>query len=200
MKCSGNIIPPWECFEQIPCRILMLCYDKDCEEFRPQNMELVLAEELFPVFLSIEDRTRQWIRLFSHFNSPHLKVLNTILSQKQRLQTEMNAFLALRKNKEDIASEEFEQRVKNSVSKMSAFFPDSGKAEESFHQLNLLEDDSIFTMLAQLLDEVNMESAKTTRDNLLGKIGKSILFLGFYNHSPPSARSTYLVLTTSIVF
>lgn len=47
-------------------------------------MELVLAEELFPSSLAIEERTRHWIFLFSLFDSTHLKALNAILSHKRR--------------------------------------------------------------------------------------------------------------------
>lgn len=47
-------------------------------------MELVLAEDLFPAVLSMEERTRHWIHLFSVFTPFQLKALNAILSQKQR--------------------------------------------------------------------------------------------------------------------
>lgn len=47
-------------------------------------MELVLAEDLFPAVLSVEERTRHWIHLFSLFTPLHIKALNSILSQKQR--------------------------------------------------------------------------------------------------------------------
>lgn len=47
-------------------------------------MELVLAEDLFPAVLSVEERTQHWIHLFSLFTPLHIKALNSILSQKQR--------------------------------------------------------------------------------------------------------------------
>ncbi|XP_052189555.1 sister chromatid cohesion protein PDS5 homolog B isoform X2 [Diospyros lotus] len=178
-KCSGSSIKPIDHFEQIPCRVLMLCYDKDCKDFRPQNMELVLAEELFPVSLSIEEKTRQWILLFSLFNSSHLKVLNIILSQKRRLQAEMQVYLSLHKNEESFGSEEVQKRIQASVAKMSASFPDSSKAEESFHKLNLVKDNNIFTTLEQLLDEVAIKDTETKRDNFLRKIGDRHPHSGF---------------------
>ena len=47
-------------------------------------MELVLVEDLFPADLSIEERTKHWIRLFSLFNNHHEKALRHVLLQKQR--------------------------------------------------------------------------------------------------------------------
>lgn len=47
-------------------------------------MELVLAEDLFPAFLSVEERTRHWIHLFSIFTPLHTKALNSILTKKRR--------------------------------------------------------------------------------------------------------------------
>ncbi|KAK3012419.1 hypothetical protein RJ639_010650 [Escallonia herrerae] len=48
-----------------------------------------LAEELFPASLSMEERTRHWMFLFSLFTPAHLKALNTILSQKRRLVSDL---------------------------------------------------------------------------------------------------------------
>ncbi|KAI5435193.1 hypothetical protein KIW84_021856 [Lathyrus oleraceus] len=84
-------------FEEIPCEIWMLCYDKECKEFRPQNMELVLSDNLFPEHLSVVERTMHWIHIFSLFSSLHEKALDTILIQKRRMQNEMKNYLALPK-------------------------------------------------------------------------------------------------------
>ncbi|KAI8550996.1 hypothetical protein RHMOL_Rhmol06G0150300 [Rhododendron molle] len=177
-KCAAGIVTPIDQFEQIPCKILMLCYDKDCKEFSPQSMELVLAEELFPASLAIEERTRHWIFLFSHFDSPHLKAFNAILSHKRRLQAEMQVYLALLKE-ENNGSEEVQKGIQTSLAKLSSSFPESCKAEECFHKLNLEKDDRIFTTLAQLLDEVNLKSAESTRDNFLRKMGDRHPHFGF---------------------
>ncbi|XP_059630755.1 sister chromatid cohesion protein PDS5 homolog B isoform X2 [Cornus florida] len=178
-KCSGGIMTISDRLEQIPCGILMLCYDKDCKEFRPQNMELLLAEDLFPASLSIEERTWHWISLFTLFNELHTKALNTILSQKQRLQTEMQIYLALRRKSEEDDSEEVQKRIKTSFVKMSASFADPAKAEECFHKLNLIKDNNIFTALLQLLDEVNIKNGQATRDDFLRKIGDKHPHFGF---------------------
>ena len=60
-------------------------------------------------------------------------------------------------------AEEVQKRIQASFVKMSASFPDSSKAEECFHKLNQMKDNSIFKALAQLLDEVTLTSAETTR-------------------------------------
>ncbi|KAJ8766127.1 hypothetical protein K2173_021644 [Erythroxylum novogranatense] len=111
--------------EQIPCKVLMLCFDKDSKEFRSQNLESTLAEDLFPVFLHVEERTRHWIHLFSLFTPIHRKALNSILSQKQRFQMNMRT-----------------EEPK-----------DPSKAEEGFLKLSEMTDSRIFNALEQLLDE-----------------------------------------------
>ncbi|KAF9687215.1 hypothetical protein SADUNF_Sadunf02G0070500 [Salix dunnii] len=171
IMCSEGPMIASDHFEQIPCKVLMLSYDKDCKDFRPQNMELVIAEDLFPVFLPVEERTRHWIHLFSLFTSSHVKALICILSQKRRLQTEMQIYLAQRKKEKESSSEEMERRIKTSFVKMSASFPDPLKAEECFHKLNQMKDSKIFNALEQLLDDRTIKSAHQTRDKFLKMIG-----------------------------
>ncbi|XP_043809611.1 sister chromatid cohesion protein PDS5 homolog A isoform X1 [Manihot esculenta] len=170
-KCSEGYLNIGNHFEQIPCKILMLCYDKDCKDFRSQNMEHILAEDLFPIHLSVEDRTRHWIHFFSLFTPLHVKALNSILTQKRRLQTEMQSYLVLRKKQKDNSSEEMQKRTKNSFMKMSASFPDASKAEDCFHKLNQMKDNNIFSALEQLLVESTIINAKTMRDKFLKMIG-----------------------------
>ncbi|XP_010242780.1 PREDICTED: sister chromatid cohesion protein PDS5 homolog A isoform X2 [Nelumbo nucifera] len=170
-KCSEGLFTLSEHFEQIPCKVLMLCYDKDCKEFRPQSMELVLAEDLFPASLSIEERTRHWISLFSHFAPPHIKALNSILSQKRRLQMEMQVYLTLRKQEKENDLEEMQKRIRNSFVKMSASFADPTKAEECFQKLHTVKDNNIFTSLQQLLDGGSIITAKFTIDKFLKLMG-----------------------------
>lgn len=114
-KCYEGSMTISDHFEEIPCKIMMLCYDKDCKEFRSaygfeiaswikisvrllevkviflqhfrfQNMEFVLANDLFPEDLSVEERTNHWMHMFSLFSFPHEKALDTILTQKRRYQ------------------------------------------------------------------------------------------------------------------
>ncbi|XP_008219648.1 PREDICTED: sister chromatid cohesion protein PDS5 homolog A isoform X1 [Prunus mume] len=171
-KCSEGYMTISDHFEQIPCKILMLCFDKDCMEFRSQNMELVLAEDLFPAVLSVEERTRHWIHLFSLFTPLHIKALNSILSQKQRLQSEMRTYLAIRKKEKGNNSEEMQKRYKVSFLKMAVSFADPSKAEECFHKLNQMKDNNIFNLLALLLDELQFTDALTSRDTFLNMIGE----------------------------
>ncbi|KAD2805787.1 hypothetical protein E3N88_39164 [Mikania micrantha] len=100
IKCSEGIIKLSVDFEQIPCGILLLCYDKDME-FGVQNIAHVLEEDLFPVSLSVEERIRHWLFLFSHaesahkndmFTPAHVKALTAVLCQKKRLQVEMQSY------------------------------------------------------------------------------------------------------------
>ncbi|XP_075648967.1 sister chromatid cohesion protein PDS5 homolog B isoform X1 [Castanea sativa] len=170
-KCSEGHMTISDHFEQIPCKILMLCFDKDCKEFRSQNMELVLAEDLFPILLSVAERTRHWIHLFSLFTPLHVKALNSILSQKRRLQKEMQSYLALREKEKETSSEEMQKRIKTSFMKMAALFPDPLKAEDSFHKLNQMKDNNVFNSLALLLDELKIVDAQTIRDKFLKTVG-----------------------------
>nr|CAB3478957.1 unnamed protein product [Digitaria exilis] len=67
---------------------------------RPQSMELIFAEELFPSSLSPKERATHWIQFFSYFKPEHIKALKVIFSQKRRLQSEMQAYLSLREKKD----------------------------------------------------------------------------------------------------
>lgn len=160
-----------DAFEQIPCKVLMLCYDKDCKEFRSQCMELVLVEDLFPAELSIEERTRHWIRLFSLFNNHHEKALGYVLLQKQRLQNELRTYLGLRKRDKENQSEEMEKQIETAFVRMAACFPEPTKAKESFYKLNQIKDNTIFNSLELLLDQLTIVEAQATRDKLLRMIG-----------------------------
>ncbi|KAL7603365.1 hypothetical protein Lser_V15G19189 [Lactuca serriola] len=177
-RCSEGIIKLSLEFEQIPCGILMLCYDKDTD-FGPQNIEHILEESLFPISLSVEERTRHWLFLFSHsasasdhrnaiFTSAHEKALTAILCQKKRLQIEMQSYLELRTN-EKYFSVRKEERIKKLFAKMSTCFPIPIKAEESFHKLHLVKDADIFDSLKEILVELKFGSSRIMRDNCVSK-------------------------------
>ncbi|KAJ4838517.1 hypothetical protein Tsubulata_006097 [Turnera subulata] len=104
-RCSEGQITTSDHFEQIPCGMLMLCFEKDCKELKSQSMDVIIAEDLFPAVLSFEEMTRHWIHMFSLFTPFHVKALTIILSLKRRLQTEMQAYLAQRK-KEKLSYED----------------------------------------------------------------------------------------------
>ncbi|KAI3767597.1 hypothetical protein L2E82_17844 [Cichorium intybus] len=176
-RCSEGIIRLSAEFEQIPCGILMLCYDKD-SEFGPQNIEHVFEEGLFPVSLSVEERIRHWLFLFSHsvsihqngiFTPAHEKALTAVLCQKKRLQIEMQTYLELRTNEKYFSGKK-EERVNKLLAKMSTCFPIPVKAEECFHKLHLVKDADLFNSLKEILNEVKFESSRIIRDNFVTRI------------------------------
>ncbi|KAL0360237.1 UNVERIFIED_CONTAM: Sister chromatid cohesion protein pds5, partial [Sesamum radiatum] len=150
VRCAAGITLLNEHIEEIPCKILMLCYEKNCLEFRPQSMELVLAD-LFPSSLSIEERTQHWIFMFSLYKPPHLKALKTILSQKRRLRDGLITYLDIWNRAEENGSREAERKVDTLVLKMSSCFPDPAKAKDCFQKLRELKDNNTFSVLQQLL-------------------------------------------------
>ncbi|KAL2520021.1 ARM repeat superfamily protein [Forsythia ovata] len=169
-RCATGIASLNDHVEQIPCNILMLSYDKDCQDFRPQSVELVLAD-LFPSSLSIEERTRHWIFMSSLFKPPHLKALKIVLSQKRRLRDEMQVYLALRNKKEENCLAEAERMIEASFMKMSASFPDPSRAKDCFHKLNELKDCEIFSVLKEFLEKETTIDVQTTMDEYFRKIG-----------------------------
>ncbi|KAJ0969546.1 hypothetical protein J5N97_022423 [Dioscorea zingiberensis] len=171
-KCSKGVVMFHDHYEQIPSRILILCFDKDCKEFRPQNMELVLSEDLFPARLSVKERTKHWVAFFSFFTLHHIKALNSILLQKWRVQKEMLLYLSLREKEKDNSSEEVHKRMLSSFAKMSNCFVDSFIAEEGFQKLHQMKDNNIFKALFQLVDNSTTSStAHSIRDSFLRMIG-----------------------------
>ncbi|KAJ9566794.1 hypothetical protein OSB04_002760 [Centaurea solstitialis] len=177
IKCSEGISKLSVDFEQIPCGILMLCYHKDTE-FGPQNIEHVLQEDLFPISLSVEERTRHWLFLFSHsvsaqqngiFSSAHERALTAVLCQKKRLQIEMQSYLELRTHEKQNISGRGEERVKKLFAKMSTCFPTTINAEECFHKLHLVKDADLFNTLKKVLVEGKFESSHIIKDNFLTK-------------------------------
>ncbi|KAK6132309.1 hypothetical protein DH2020_033933 [Rehmannia glutinosa] len=187
-RCAAGITLLNEHIEEIPCKVLMLCYEKDCQEFRPQSMELVLAD-LFPASLSIEERTRHWIFIFSLFKPPHLKALKIILSQKRRLQDGLKDYLDLWNGVEnsleklelhspntndqaqDNGSEKAKKKMEALVVKMSSCFPDSAKAKDCFQRLKNFKDNETFNVLQRLLRNQTTLDTETTEDVYLREFG-----------------------------
>ncbi|XP_027368350.1 sister chromatid cohesion protein PDS5 homolog A [Abrus precatorius] len=166
-KCYNGSMIISDQFEEIPCKIMMLCYDTDCVEFRLQKMEFVLADDLFPKHLSVEERTKHWIHMFSLFSSPHEKALNSILTQKRRLQNEMKNYLAMRKNLKEICSEEIHKKIESMFTTIATSFPDSQKAEECLHKLNQTKDNNVFKLLEKFLEEQTFNTGQTIKDELV---------------------------------
>ncbi|XP_019093838.1 PREDICTED: sister chromatid cohesion protein PDS5 homolog A-like isoform X1 [Camelina sativa] len=170
-KCSEGDMTINEHFEQIPCKILLLCCDKNCEEFRSQKLELVLSDDLFPRLLPVEERMRHWVQCFAIMNNIHLKSLNSILSQKRRLKNELRHCLTLWRTSKDGNIEEAQRKKKSYFVKLSACFPDASEAEDFFQKLDEMRDASIFDALTLLLDELSSTNAQIIKEKFLKTIG-----------------------------
>ncbi|KAK4429654.1 Sister chromatid cohesion protein pds5 [Sesamum alatum] len=170
MRYAAGITLLNEHIEEIPCKILMLCYEKNCLEFRPQSMELVLAD-LFPSSLSIDERTQRWIFMFSLFKPPHLKALKTILSQKRRLRDGLINYLDIWNRAEENGSREAERKIDTLVLKMSSCFPDPAKAKDCFQKLREFKDNNIYCVLQQLLRGGASLDFETIKDVYLRELG-----------------------------
>ncbi|KAJ0231686.1 ARM repeat superfamily protein [Hirschfeldia incana] len=170
-KCSKGYMTINDHFEQIPCKILLLCCDKDCKESWSHNVELVLSDDLFPRHLPVEERMPHWVQCFVVMNHIHLKSLNSILSQKRRFQSDLRHCLTLWREAKDHNVEEVKRKQKSYFAKLSACFPDASKAEDLFHKLDQMGDASIFDALTLLLDELTFTKAQTIREKFIETIG-----------------------------
>ncbi|CAN0892422.1 Sister chromatid cohesion protein PDS5 homolog B [Linum grandiflorum] len=172
-RCSEQFMTITDHFEQIPPKVLMLCYQCyiDSREFRFQIMERILGEDLFPANLSAEERSRHWVHIVSHFTPLHWKVMSSVLSQKNRLQRDMRTYLSLRMKAKGTSLEVMESKIKKLVLNMSALFPDPSKAEESFNSLNQMKDSNIFSTLELILKDSMITDVQVNRDKFLKVIG-----------------------------
>lgn len=197
-KCSKGLLMLNDNYEQIPCKLLLLCFDKDCKEFRPQNMEIIFAEDLFPSSLPVKERTEHWISFSSFFKLPHIKALNLILYQKRRFQMELQEYLSLRGKEKENASEETHKRFLVSFMKMSTSFTDSSKAEECFQKLHQMKDKSIFKELLELVDEqTSLATAHSIRGSFLKRIGEKNSNYDFFKTL--SSKCSYSVFNAEYV-
>uniref|UniRef100_A0A453G0R9 Uncharacterized protein n=1 Tax=Aegilops tauschii subsp. strangulata TaxID=200361 RepID=A0A453G0R9_AEGTS len=170
-KCSKGTAAINTHYEQIPAKLIVLCFDKDCESFRPHNMGLIFAEELFPSPLSPKERAMHWVEFFSYFKSQHVKALHAIFSQKRRLQLELQAYLSLRAKKEE-SSDEIQKKICASLRKMSASFTDISKVEDCFEILHQMKDNNIFKDLTEISKEgTTFATVRSIRDSFLKRIG-----------------------------
>ncbi|KAH9287487.1 hypothetical protein KI387_031604, partial [Taxus chinensis] len=167
-KISDGSINDYE-FEWIPQKIIICCYDKN---FRPQAIEFVFSESLFPSDLSVVDRVKHWILMHSKFEKFEAKALEGVLAQKQRLQQEMQSYLLLREKLKEENAPEFEKRILSCFKTMSLSFNDPSKAEESFQKLNQLKDSKIWKALTSLLNpSYTFLQAESIYVDMLERIG-----------------------------
>jgi len=168
LKCSDGSFIDYE-FEWIPRKIIMCCYDKD---FRPQAIEMVFSESLFPSDLSVVERVKHWIMMYSELEKFEIKAFEVVLAQKQRLQQEMQSYLLLRQKLKDDNELNFEKQILSCFKTMSLSFKDPAKAEENFQTLHQMKDIIIWKALACLIDPSRtFVQAQATYIDMLERLG-----------------------------
>lgn len=162
-----------EDFSWVPSKIIRCCFDKDCKEFRPQGIETVLSEELFPSEFPAEERVKYWISFFAAFDKNDVKALERVLLQKQRLQHEMQNYITLRQKLKDEDSLENQKKLQMCCKSMISSFVDPIKAEEQFQKLTQIKDNNVLKCLAGLLDpNTTLSQSQAIREDLLKRIGE----------------------------
>ncbi|XP_020220399.1 sister chromatid cohesion protein PDS5 homolog A isoform X1 [Cajanus cajan] len=166
---SSNAVNPSE-YDWIPGKILRCFYDKD---FRSDIIESILCGSLFPSEFSINDIVKRWVEIFSGFDKVEVKALEKILEQKQRLQEEMQKYLALRQTNKGKDIPEVQKKISFCFRVMSRSFADQVKAEESFQILDQLQDANIWKILTDLVDpNTSFHQTRLYKDDLLKILGE----------------------------
>ncbi|XP_035545747.1 sister chromatid cohesion protein PDS5 homolog A isoform X2 [Juglans regia] len=180
MKCSDGSINP-DNFDWIPGKIL-----------RSDTIESILCGSLFPIEMSIKDRVRHWVRVFSGFDKVEVKSLEKILEQKQRVQQEMQRYLSLRQMNQGVDAPEVQKKVLYCFRIMSRSFADPVKAEENYQILDQLKDANIWKILTNLVDpNTSFQQACTFRDDLLRILGEKHRLYDFL--STLSVKCSYML-------
>ncbi|XP_068641410.1 sister chromatid cohesion protein PDS5 homolog A-like isoform X2 [Aristolochia californica] len=182
-------------FDWMPGKILRCLYDKD---FRSETIEAALCGSLTPTGISVKDKVKQWVTVFSVLEKVDIKALEKLLVQKQRLQQEMQKYLSLRQMYQDGDGLELKKRISGCFRTMSRWFSDPSKAEESFETLNQLKDTNIWRILTFLLDpNTTLQQALTYRDDLLKILGDKHPLYNFLNTL--SIKCSYLLFNKEYV-
>ncbi|TKY72277.1 Sister chromatid cohesion protein PDS5-like B [Spatholobus suberectus] len=175
---SSNAVNPSE-YDWIPGKIIRCFYDKD---FRSDIIESILCGSLFPSEFSINDIVKRWVEIFSGFDKVEAKALEKILEQKQRLQEEMQKYLALRQINQGKDIPEAQKKIAFCFRVMSRSFADPIKAEESFQILDQLQDANIWKILTDLVDpNTSFHQTHLYRDDLLKLLGEKHQLYEFLN-------------------
>ncbi|KAL2341418.1 hypothetical protein Fmac_009358 [Flemingia macrophylla] len=157
-------------YDWIPGKILRCLYDID---FRSDIIESILCGSLFPSEFSINDIVKHWVEIFSGFDKVEVKALEKILEQKQRLQEEMQKYLALRQTSQGKDIPDVQKKISFCFRMMSRSFADQVKAEESFQILDQLQDDNVWKILTDLVDpNTSFHQTRIYRDDLLKILGE----------------------------
>ncbi|KAI9123829.1 hypothetical protein K1719_005129 [Acacia pycnantha] len=187
-KSSNSSVNPFE-FDWIPGKILRCFYDRD---FRPDVIEFVLCESLFPAQYSVNDIVKHWIGIFSGFDKVEVKALEKVMEQKQRLQQEMQKYLSFRQMSQDKDVPEVQKKILFCFRVMSRSFVDPAKAEESFQILDQLKDANIWKILTNLVDpDTSLHQAHSNQDDLLKILGEKHRLHDFLKNF--SVKCSYLL-------
>ncbi|CAH8388720.1 unnamed protein product [Eruca vesicaria subsp. sativa] len=152
-------------FDWIPGKILRCLYDKD---FRSDTIEYTLCSSLFPSDISVRDKAKHWIDIFSGFDNVETKALEKILEQRQRIQQEMQNYLAFKQTQQDSDAPDMQKKIQFGFRVMSRAFSDPPKAEQNFLILDQLKDANIWKILNNLLDpNTSIMQASKIRDDML---------------------------------
>ncbi|XP_009128992.1 sister chromatid cohesion protein PDS5 homolog A isoform X1 [Brassica rapa] len=152
-------------FEWIPGKFLRCLYDKD---FRSDTIEYTLSSSLFPSDLSVRDKVKHWIDIFSGFDNVETKAFEKILEQRQRIQQEMQKYLSFKQMQQSADAPEMQKKFQFGFRVMSRAFSDPPKAEQNFLVLDQLKDANIWKILNNLLDpNTGIVQAAKIRDDML---------------------------------
>lgn len=170
-KCYDGFVSIDNQLEWIPGKLLRCCYDKDVKEFRPAALEILLTEKLFLRQVSVFERIKHWIVMYSVFEDIDKKALAKVISQKKRLQEDVSKFLSLREKEKGSGHED--PQIQQLFKAMSLLFVDDGKVEEHFQKLHNMKDKKIFKALSQLLDQhTSFRESEAIKEDLLKRIGE----------------------------
>lgn len=171
LKLSEGMVIELETFCWIPSKLLSCYADQDPDYFRGQALEIVFAEQLFPVEFSIENKVNCWVVVFDTFDNKALKAFERIFDEKQRLQKEMQDYLDLLSKSKEKESQKSKTELQEACKRMAIFFAQPAKAEL---ELQSLSDSKLLKVVTELLD-VKMSSLKSSclRDDLLKTQGEN---------------------------
>ncbi|XP_018439839.1 sister chromatid cohesion protein PDS5 homolog A isoform X2 [Raphanus sativus] len=186
-------------FDWIPGKFLKCLYDKD---FRSDTIEYTLCSSLFPSDISVRDKVKHWIDIFSGFDNVETKAFEKILEQRQRIQQEMQKYLALKQTQQvclnTADAPEMQKKIQFGFRVMSRAFSDPPMAEPNFLILDQLKDANIWKILNNLLDpNTSITQASKIRDDMLNILSEKHCLYEFLGTL--SIKCSYLLFSKEFV-
>ncbi|MCO5578811.1 hypothetical protein L7F22_032658 [Adiantum nelumboides] len=137
----------------------------------PAGLEIVFAEKLFPRQLSVSERARHWVAMYTLFEDIDKKALAKILLQKKRLQEDVSKILFLKQKEKEAGQEQPE--LQQLFKEMTLLFVDDSKVEEHFQKLYNMKDNKIFKAFSDLLNpSTSFMTSESLLDDLMKRIGE----------------------------